>query len=458
MKNKVKIKNKINESKTINKITVCGFKSLNKESSIELKPLTILAGANSSGKSSIMQPLLLLKQTLEASYDPGALLLNGPEVKFTSTDQLLSRINSEKSAQKFFIQFHKDNIWNYKINFVKAPDKGIELESTEYKDLQNEENSFTLYPDDNKNRFDIPFVFGMANALLLLKGVKYKKLSINNTHVIKDRFFFNIMTKIKIEEKEEEFDNIHYELPSVSEIKKFIRRIIHVPCLRGNSLRTYNTTSVENVFQGTFEVYTASIIHEWQKKKDDNIKKLNESLEILGLTWQVEAKKINDTQLELQIPILPEKKKSKSVDFVNIADVGFGVSQILPVVVSLLVAEPEQIVYIEQPEVHLHPKAITRLPELFARAAKRGVIVVVETHSSLILRGIQSLIAKEQLEPEKVKLHWFTRNKKDGSTAIDSADLDKNGAFGNWPSDFDDVILDSEQEYLDAVEKRTIES
>src|SRR5712691_8890256 len=75
----------------ITRITVSGFKSISREQSIEIQPLTILAGANSSGKSSIMQPLLLLKQTLEESYDPGALLLYGPNVKFTSVDQLLSR-------------------------------------------------------------------------------------------------------------------------------------------------------------------------------------------------------------------------------------------------------------------------------------------------------------------------------------------------------------------------------
>ena len=61
----------------ITAIAIRGYKSLAKECSIEIRPLTILAGANNSGKSSAMQPLLLLKQTLEASYDPGALLTNG---------------------------------------------------------------------------------------------------------------------------------------------------------------------------------------------------------------------------------------------------------------------------------------------------------------------------------------------------------------------------------------------
>jgi len=62
-------------AKGITRISVSGYKSLYEECSIEVRPLTILSGANSSGKSSIMQPLLLMKQTLEATYDPGSLLL-----------------------------------------------------------------------------------------------------------------------------------------------------------------------------------------------------------------------------------------------------------------------------------------------------------------------------------------------------------------------------------------------
>src|SRR5436309_14382929 len=81
----------------ITKISVAGFKSIVEEQSIEVRPLTILAGANSSGKSSIMQPLLLLKQTLEASYDPGALRIDGTYVRFTSSDPFLSHCGRGKT-------------------------------------------------------------------------------------------------------------------------------------------------------------------------------------------------------------------------------------------------------------------------------------------------------------------------------------------------------------------------
>ena len=140
------------------------------------------------------------------------------------------------------------------------------------------------------------------------------------------------------------------------------------------------------------------------------------------------------------------------MDMVSIADVGFGVSQVLPVLVALIVAEPGRLVYLEQPELHLHPRAQVALAQVLADAAKRGVHVVAETHSSLLLLAVQTLVAEEYLPRALVKLHWFTRD-DNGVTKITPADLDKAGAYGNWPEDFDDVDLKVQSRYLDAADR-----
>src|SRR5579864_3936465 len=106
----------------ITKIAVEGFKSIAKRQEIEIAPLTILAGANSSGKSSIMQPLLLLKQTLEAQYDPGPLLISGPNVKFTSTKQFLSRMGGGSVGQLLSLEI-KAGDWEFDITFSKVRNK-----------------------------------------------------------------------------------------------------------------------------------------------------------------------------------------------------------------------------------------------------------------------------------------------------------------------------------------------
>ena len=141
------------------------------------------------------------------------------------------------------------------------------------------------------------------------------------------------------------------------------------------------------------------------------------ALESLGLTWKVEARRLNDVDIELRGARLPERQENEQEDLVNIADMGVGVSQVLPALVALLAAERGQLVYLEHPERDLHPRAQVALAKLLADAAQRGVRVVVETHSSLLLLGVQTLVAEGTLPPDQVALHWFKRD-DDGATTV----------------------------------------
>jgi len=230
---------------------------------------------------------------------------------------------------------------------------------------------------------------------------------------------------------------------------QLLHNIIHVPGLRGNPLRTYKSTAAGDYYPGVFQDYVASVVASWQQKADPRLQSLGENLHQLGLTWKVEARQTSTTDVELRVGRLQESKRGGARDMVNIADVGFGVSQVLPVVVSLLAAQPGQLVYLEQPEIHLHPRAQVALSELLKGAVMRGVQVVVETHSELLLLGVQRLVAEGRLSPSKVKLHWFRRD-DEGVTHISSADLDEYGSFGEWPVDFSDVSMKAMQSYLDA--------
>src|SRR5688500_12894197 len=93
----------------IQEIKLAGYKSICTEQAIVIRPLTVLAGANSSGKSSMMQALLLLKQSLDASYDPGVLLLNGANVRFTSTEQLFCKTQKGDRKDRFHIGIRVGN-------------------------------------------------------------------------------------------------------------------------------------------------------------------------------------------------------------------------------------------------------------------------------------------------------------------------------------------------------------
>ena len=428
------------KSEGITKIAVKGFKSIAEECEIDIRPLTILAGANSSGKSSIMQPLLMLKQTLEAPYDPGPLLLYGPNVQFTEASQFLSTLVGEKEADRFQIRIGT-SISNFphsvEIIFGKGS-SGIEIVEMTSKGKSDDDppvfpEHFTLYPEmsleEIKALTDQYMIFRIAGV----NGVK------------RSRCFLRLVSQGGSKSL-----NLDTTVKLISDPESDILETIYLPGLRDGPERIDNLTGAGMLYPGGFENYVASLVHEWQETKDKRLKMVADALYMLELTGKVGAQKVGDVGIEVQVGRLPHDRNNEA-DMVNITDVGLGVSQVLPVLVAVIVAEPGQLVYLEQPELHLHPRAQVALARVLADAAKRGVRVVAETHSSLLLLGVQTLVAEGDLSPELIKLHWFSRN-KDGVTKVSSVDLDEAGAYGDWPMDFDDVSLHIQSRYLDAVD------
>jgi hypothetical protein len=227
--------------------------------------------------------------------------------------------------------------------------------------------------------------------------------------------------------------------------------ITHVPALRGNPARAYRTAATGPFYPGLFQEYSAAILHRWQEGGDPRHRTVSERMSDLGLTWKVDARRVSDTSIQLRVGRLPRARQGGARDLVNIADVGFGVSQVLPVVVALVASGPGHTVYIEQPEIHLHPRAHDGLARLLADAATRGVRVIAETHSSLLLRAIQTAVAEGAMPREDVILHWFSRD-DDGVTQVTPAELDRAGSFGDWPEDFDEVELGAAERYVTAAE------
>ena len=386
----------------ITRIAVEGFKSIATRQEIEIRPLTILAGANSSGKSAIMQPLLMLKQTLEATYDPGSLKIDGPNAKFTDAKEFLARTgDGQKVEVEVEIGFApKSSIgWRF-----RRPDPSLPLQVVHQ----------WWASDDAK-----------TDVAASLPGV------------VRDRFGLYVRAEVP---------------PPLPQIRELIDKIIHVPGLRGTRDRLYPRASVGPLFPGTFDFYHASVILQWQKDKLLNDTRLNEDLQKVGVANSVFAHGIGDVAVELRVGLI----EGRPYQLDNIADVGTGVSQVLPILVALRAAEPGRLVYLEEPEIHLHPRTQTKLADILADAARREVHVVAETHSTLLLTAIQTLVAKGTLSPDLVKFHWFERDAATGITKVTSTDLDPNGAFSEeWPEDFDEVILKSDREYLDAVTQRS---
>ena len=116
-------------------------------------------------------------------------------------------------------------------------------------------------------------------------------------------------------------------------------------------------------------------------------------------------------------------------------NVGFGLSYVLPVVLALL-APRGSLCLIENPEAHLHPRGQTRLAELAVRAARAGVQVFVETHSDHFMDGVRIAVRDGLIAPADTAIHYFERD--DGRTVVSSPEVDADGRLSHWPGGFFD--------------------
>lgn len=139
---------------------------------------------------------------------------------------------------------------------------------------------------------------------------------------------------------------------------------------------------------------------------------------------------------ELRYEYVENGVKTNSYKSVN---VGFGITYVLPVVVMLVSAEPGDIILIENPEAHIHPKGQRMLGELIAAAGAGGVQVIVETHSDHVLNGIRVAVKKGRLDPEKTDFFFFYKDVEDSyKHKVKCPILDRNGRLDEWPDGFFD--------------------
>ena len=135
-------------------------------------------------------------------------------------------------------------------------------------------------------------------------------------------------------------------------------------------------------------------------------------------------------------------RTSPSTDFLRPSHTGFGLTQVLPIVVAALSACRNDFLLIENPEVHLHPAGQAEVGRFLAEAAAAGVQVLIETHSDHVLNGIRRAVKENLLRADDVALHFFRPRSSDdpanGEPQVVSPQLDALGGIDDWPEGFFD--------------------
>ena len=128
-------------------------------------------------------------------------------------------------------------------------------------------------------------------------------------------------------------------------------------------------------------------------------------------------------------------KQYKDGPEVGLTDVGFGVSQVLPVLILCYYADEGSILILEQPEAHLHPKAQSELADVLIDVVKnRKVQIILESHSEHLLLRLMRRIAEEEISADQTAFHFCEI--EGGNSKAEQLKVDEYGNISNWPKDF----------------------
>lgn len=402
----------------ITALRIRNFKCLADTGRLSIRPLTFLVGPNSSGKSSIVQSLLLLRQTVESRDLKNPLSINGPYVQLGSYPDLLF-MQDYKARLQIEIEFRT----RFRHFLRPVLKDATAVESQEYFNGINFDVEFGY----NKKTMQ---VFLQRYHFLLLPpsysleivrsdGGKYHAQiqkgdqAPNGTKVIPvsglEKFYaargFGFKASLTPE-------NIHLRrsLALLSnllarEIEELFAGVFYIGPLREWPKRIYIATGEAPQDVGLKGELSVDVLWVQARRKATREKllgKVNHWMREFGIASEVGLRRIGGNNYSV---ICKDPKTHLNV---NLADVGFGASQIFPIVVEGFYARDRAMLLVEQPEIHLHPKAQGTLGDLLVDIATSGAgkTLLVETHSEHVLSRIRRRIAEGKLSRDSVAIYY----------------------------------------------------
>ena len=448
----------------MNQITLKNFRCFREEQTARLAPLTLLVGENSTGKTSLMAMLRALWEVAfrhrvpdfkEEPYDLGSFdeITHSRRGKSGRADTFEGGFNFTSTGAngnteelcRFEVAFGKRGTIPVPVRRLLSDSGGkvwIEVSlgqggSWEFRfgtpkgNWKTEDAIDAGFPGIGDDYQMLPFFFLSDLVLDSVQG---------GAKGGRRRFKF---TPLQGSEEPDSTDVELIEQMCRSEMRFFREALYASAPVRSKPRRTYDPSSPSRDPEGDYIPMYLANVHAQDKERWKNLKNALETFgDAAGLFNELSVTSLGKTSsgpFQLQIRRFDGKAKGLHR---NLIDVGYGVSQVLPLITELLRDDVAPLVLLQQPEVHLHPSAQAALGTLFCEVAHRNCQLVVETHSDHLLDRVRMDIRdkKTMLKPEEVSILYFERSDLD--VHIHSLRLDQEGNVLDQPPGYRQFFME----------------
>lgn len=369
---------------TLRTLDVAGFKCL-ENLCLGLEPLTLLTGFNAAGKSTALQALLLITQGLRQAPNTGLLSLNGPLVCLGTAGEVMARGDNSDG-----IQF------------------GVEGDT----------GKFTWAFSPSREH-------GAHNLDLIEVGGK----------TAEEPLFINPIQENTKDDKR-------------GLLLDAVRDIIFLSASRMGQAETFPSPQDPLSVRGDVGVCGEFAPWWYTHCADDEVdeNRRHPADERTTLRGQLDAylsdlfdgATANATALERTSLSRLDLRTDRTSDWCRPANVGYGLSYAFPLLVAILAARQDQVIIVDSPEAHLHPRAQSAIGRILARFAAAGLQILVETHSDHVLSGVRLGILEGLIDPAEVAVHFFGRLQEEKGICVTTPSIDRNGSLDSWPEGFFD--------------------
>lgn len=434
----------------LTRLRIRNFKAWRDTGEVRLAPLTVLFGANSAGKSSLGHLLLALKQTA-ASADRRRALHTGDDSSLVDLGTFVETLHGHdrKAVLEFGLEWTVpgglevrnplDDRQQYQGDRLSL---GSEIAATANEQPIVRKLKYELRSEDQN----------VLTARLEREGAKVQLTTdpYRLVHAVGRKWPLDAPEKFyRVSDHSlARFQNADFLASFALEVERTLDSVSYLGPLRDPPRRTYgwagNTPETVGA-RGEYAIACVLAAQAEGRRLNRGYKKRQQPFAAFISQWLVDLGVIDSFAVRATAPGRKDyevkvRTRGGLVD-VALPDVGFGVSQVLPALVQAFYCRADSIVWMEQPEIHLHPQVQAELADVFISAVQayengrpRNVQLIVETHSEHFLNRLQRRIAEEMLQPEDVAI-YFARPTANGAE-LEELRVNELGDITNWPDNF----------------------